>query len=628
MNEKKYRYALILISIVILTTLGIQVYWNFKNYEEARRQLIADVQISLDQSVDEYFTQRAKNETFGIFSPDGLSDAELDSLTRRLDRGKKQNGFFDLKKIESSDLTSVTIVPGATMDSLTKLEKQAGIKGLGRFNITDSYLTNAKKSAADSAYFSQDLMGMDSLISASNNSTFPNYADFFRKEPLSSTEIDTVFYRKTPLKYTFKRRDSLTGLRYSRQTLIYNPKPQYADSLQTIKIENPAIRVDTMSIASGTRFKFPKPGEKMELLVATQEDSAAITQRRDRFNESLKSLTTKMIISYSNDEIDTSVLHDLVKKSMRNKGINISFILGATDSFAGMTAMENNDNFRAVAQNPLIKNGQQIFVEYSNITSQVLKQNMTGILLSLLLISCVVFCLFYLLQVIKRQKQLGEMKNDLISNITHEFKTPIATTAAALEGVQSFTASGDTVKTDRYLNMGQEQLRKLNGMVEKLLETATLDSNELELQMSKVEINQMITTLVARAHTQTEKQIKFTTSTAVVTFMGDAFHLENALNNLIDNAIKYGGNRIEIRLENSEKSIQMEVIDSGTNLSQRDARMIFDKFYRVGSGDRHNIKGFGIGLFYTKSIIEKHGGTIEVSTMPSTRFIITLPHGK
>jgi two-component system phosphate regulon sensor histidine kinase PhoR len=165
-------------------------------------------------------------------------------------------------------------------------------------------------------------------------------------------------------------------------------------------------------------------------------------------------------------------------------------------------------------------------------------------------------------------------------------------------------------------------------MVEKLLETATLDSSDLNLQMGQVELAEIIENLVLRHTSQTDKKIRFELKTDDTELMGDAFHLENAINNLLDNAVKYGGDEILVSLDKKANELNVSVSDSGTGLSSKEAKMIFDKFYRVAQGNKHNVKGFGIGLFYTKSIIDKHGGTIEVDTKPTTTFKITLPDGK
>jgi two-component system phosphate regulon sensor histidine kinase PhoR len=516
MNDKKYRYALVLISLVILATLVIQVYWNYKNYEEARRQLISDVQISLDQSVDQYFTQRAKENTMGIFSSGGLDSIEFDSLTARIDASRK-DGFYSFSSIDTKDFSSITVVKGGNMDTLNKI--QEGLKD---------------KMPRPMAFpiLSQEILADGDSLKINRNRTFQ----------------DTIY--------------------------------------------------------------------------------TSIDDRRLALREDIKNLTTKIVVSITDDKIDTKRLYAMMDSSLQKKRIEVPFVIGTIDKKANMTTQDADGKVRALAQSGLMKNDQQVFVEFSNLPREVLKRNLTGILLSLLLISGVIFCLFYLLQVIRNQKELSEMKNDLISNITHEFKTPIATTAAALEGVQNFTSTGDSEKTRRYLSMGQDQLKKLNGMVEKLLETATLDSSDLNLQMGQVELAEIIENLVLRHTSQTDKKIRFELKTDDTELMGDAFHLENAINNLLDNAVKYGGDEILVSLDKKANELNVSVSDSGTGLSSKEAKMIFDKFYRVAQGNKHNVKGFGIGLFYTKSIIDKHGGTIEVDTKPTTTFKITLPDGK
>jgi two-component system phosphate regulon sensor histidine kinase PhoR len=230
-----------------------------------------------------------------------------------------------------------------------------------------------------------------------------------------------------------------------------------------------------------------------------------------------------------------------------------------------------------------------------------------------------------MLYIIRKQKELSLIKNDLISNITHEFKTPIATASAALEGIQNFTTSGDVAKSTRYLTVGREQLTKLNLMVEKLLETATIDSEKLALQKSHFDMAHTITEAVIRYRGMTEKMIELEIEKETLIVFGDEFHLENAINNLLDNAIKYGGDIIKVKASPLKDSVSIAITDNGTSLTAKDSKYLFEKFYRVPQGDTHNVKGYGIGLFYTKAIIEKHGGTISLHLKPTT-FKIHLPN--
>ncbi|MCK5401727.1 MAG: HAMP domain-containing histidine kinase, partial [Flavobacteriaceae bacterium] len=237
-------------------------------------------------------------------------------------------------------------------------------------------------------------------------------------------------------------------------------------------------------------------------------------------------------------------------------------------------------------------------------------------------------CLFYLLKIIKHQKQLAEVKNDLISNITHEFKTPISTISVALESIKNFNVIDDKEKTKSYLDMSSSQLSKLNVMVEKLLETATLDSDSLDLNKEPVNITDLLQTIIDKHQIQTEtKKINFRSSSENIIANVDVFHFENAINNIIDNAIKYGGNEISVYLKQHENTFEISISDNGKSLTKKNKDKIFEKFYRVSKGNTHDVKGFGIGLYYAKKIIEKHNGNIHLDLNNIlTTFKISLPN--
>jgi hypothetical protein len=264
-----------------------------------------------------------------------------------------------------------------------------------------------------------------------------------------------------------------------------------------------------------------------------------------------------------------------------------------------------------------------INLSYSDPILPLLYKGITGIIISFLLCSIVIYALYYLLKIIKQQKELSEMKNDFISNVTHEFKTPIATVTSALEAIKIFNNENITDKTKRYLDISEEQLKKLNLLVEKAMETSLLESSELELDYQKIDIIKLVKINTERHQLNTTKRIIFKNSTPKLEYEIDEFHFENAVSNLIDNAIKYGGDEIHISIyrDNLER-ILISVNDNGIGISKQDEPFIFDKLYRSKTLNFSSIKGFGIGLYYTKNIIEKHNGTIELKN-PNT-FLITL----
>jgi len=233
----------------------------------------------------------------------------------------------------------------------------------------------------------------------------------------------------------------------------------------------------------------------------------------------------------------------------------------------------------------------------------------------------------FILKIIKHQKQLAEVKNDLISNITHEFKTPIATISVALESIKNFNVIDDKEKTKTYLDMSNNQLSKLNVMVEKLLETASLDSDSLKLIKEECNITELLKSIIDKHQIQSNgKTIDITSSKEVIAKV-DVFHFENAINNILDNAIKYGGEEINIRLNQNASAFTISISDNGNSLTKANKDRIFEKFYRVPKGNTHDVKGFGIGLYYAKKIIEKHNGSIQLDLKNNlTTFKISLPN--
>lgn len=343
-------------------------------------------------------------------------------------------------------------------------------------------------------------------------------------------------------------------------------------------------------------------------------------------------LTSKVFVSISHDSLSLKKIDRLLRPELSRKNLNIDY--GLTFEGRGLRIQKLNarkpTQLTTNSESPFLPKGSSLSIHFSNETKIILKRILTGVLISTLLVLAVIGSLFYLLRIIRHQKQLAEVKNDLISNITHEFKTPIATISVALEGLKNFNVIEDKEKTKNYLNISSDQLTKLNVMVEKLLETATLDSGNLELNNETININDLLSTLVDKHLMQTKsKTINFEPQQTFFEANVDVFHFENAINNIIDNAIKYGGDQVRVELSQNSYSFTISISDNGNSLKKTDENQIFEKFYRASKGNTHDVKGFGIGLYYTKKIIEKHGGTIQLDLKKNrTTFKLTLPNGK
>ena len=235
--------------------------------------------------------------------------------------------------------------------------------------------------------------------------------------------------------------------------------------------------------------------------------------------------------------------------------------------------------------------------------------------------------------IIYRQKKLDELKTDFINNMTHEFKTPVATISLASQMLKNEKVISNKEKILNYSNIIDEENKRLSGHIENVLQAARLDRGEFKLKMDDVDINSLIEDItdslelrIENEHGQLEKNLMATQSK----IKGDTFHLTNALYNLFDNAIKYrkdDGLKISVSTKNNNRGVIITIQDNGIGISKEDQKKIFEKFYRVPTGNIHNVKGFGLGLSYVKVIITMHGGEIKVESDPGkgSRFDIFLP---
>lgn len=261
----------------------------------------------------------------------------------------------------------------------------------------------------------------------------------------------------------------------------------------------------------------------------------------------------------------------------------------------------------------------------------VMKSMLINLLFSALLIALTGFCFMYVYRTIMEQKKLGELKDDFINNMTHELKTPIATITVAIEALQNFNALNDPEKTQRYLVTSREQLNRLNLLVTKVLNIAAFEGKEVELAITNIDINDLVQDVIRSEQMKIVKRVNFNylNRDDVKTISADAFHFRNVLLNLVDNAIKYSGGEVEIKITvyRQPGMVCLAVKDNGIGISPLDTAQIFDKFYRVPTGNVHNVKGTGLGLSYIKYIIEAHCGGITVNSVVGTgsEFIISLP---
>ena len=260
----------------------------------------------------------------------------------------------------------------------------------------------------------------------------------------------------------------------------------------------------------------------------------------------------------------------------------------------------------------------------------VILRKMAGVIAaSLVLFLILAFSFWFLIHTMLKQKSLEEMKSDFTNNITHELKTPVAVAYAANDALLNFDAGNDPEKRREYLEISQGQLEKLEGMIEQILSMSMESRKTFELKRETIELEPLLQKLSEQHRLSAGKpcDIHIDVEKGLV-LDADRFHLSNILSNLIDNAIKYSGSsvRIGITAKATDAGTEIRVRDNGIGIAPEKQKHIFDKFYRVPTGNIHDVKGYGLGLYYAKTMVEKHGGTIEVSSTPGkgSEFILTL----
>lgn len=248
-------------------------------------------------------------------------------------------------------------------------------------------------------------------------------------------------------------------------------------------------------------------------------------------------------------------------------------------------------------------------------TTGLVLREMAGILIASGVIILLLGIAFYaLVKTILKQRTLDEMKTDFTNNITHELKTPIAVAYAANDALLNFGERADEAKRQHYLTLCRQQLERLSGMVEQILSLSMERRRQFHLNVEAVVLDELLQPVIEQQRLKADKPVVITTciEPTGLTIQADRSHLSNMLNNLIDNAIKYSPG--EARIEITATPSAISVTDHGMGIAADNLPHIYDKFYRVPTGDLHDVKGYGLGLFYVKTMVEKHGWTIQVTS--------------
>ncbi len=239
---------------------------------------------------------------------------------------------------------------------------------------------------------------------------------------------------------------------------------------------------------------------------------------------------------------------------------------------------------------------------------------------------------FITIRTLLKQKKLSEIKSDFINNMTHEFKTPLATISLAVDALKNDKVKGNEEKTNYFTHIIKEENKRMNKQVETILQAALLDKQEVQLNLKKSSAHDLITSALNTITLQVEEKqgtldVKLNAEKDLI--LADEVHFTNLINNLLDNAVKYSKENLQIKLttENSGNQLKIKIEDNGIGMNKETVNRIFEKFYRAHTGNIHNVKGFGLGLSYVKIMVQAHHGTIKADSVlgKGSTFVISMP---
>lgn len=390
-----------------------------------------------------------------------------------------------------------------------------------------------------------------------------------------------------------------------------------------------------------------------ELLSASQNTAKNIESLRNELMQTKSSIVNDLfdeLISINvyrdyKPKVDSVMLDSVLRQELLESGVDAKYVYSISNT---LTNSKSRGNYKE-AQKDCDSSGcsfkinlspsnvfvtpQYLSVKFPNQKNYLLQTMWAMLVVSGMVILILIFAFYYTIATISQQKKLSAIKNDFISNMTHEFKTPISTISLAAEMLNDDTVAKTPEKQHRFVKMIRDENKRLSILVESILQTSILDKGEFKLKKSDNDVHEIINQaiqntqlLIDQRHGTISKQLDATK----FVINADKLHLTNIIFNLIDNAVKYTKDspNIVVFTKDVANGIEISIKDNGIGISKDNLKKIFDKFYRVPTGNVHNVKGFGLGLSYVQAVVHKHNGTIYVESElgKGSTFKIVMPY--
>ena len=340
-----------------------------------------------------------------------------------------------------------------------------------------------------------------------------------------------------------------------------------------------------------------------------------------------------------NSAIDANILEDFLVRTFDEASLNTVFEYAVYDCANDQLAYHNLCNLSAgqgnfVRSENLPKFDDLIYyfvVSFPKRDSYITNDLRTNLLFSLISVLAVLMFMYAIWLILKQQK-LTDLQKDFINNMTHEFKTPISSIKIASDVILKNESSQSDDRILQYAGIIKDQNERLNNQVEKVLNIARLEKDQFKLNLEDIELIDFIKKIMRLEKIKFDKaegHLMLSTDLKEINIKADKLHLTNVISNILDNALKYCDEKPEVNIDisKSQNKILIQIIDNGIGISRENIKKLFNKFYRVSTGNVHNVKGFGLGLYYVKNICETHGWKIDVESKneKGTIFSISIP---
>jgi two-component system, OmpR family, phosphate regulon sensor histidine kinase PhoR len=346
--------------------------------------------------------------------------------------------------------------------------------------------------------------------------------------------------------------------------------------------------------------------------------------------------TKIMFRSSLNDSLSSTQIDSAYKKELEKNKVNVNFKISSLPNKMRPPANFDSADTKTLNTGYLtvgLGNHVSYRAELSNANRYLFGKITYPLIISLFLIAVTTASFVFLYRNLLAQRKLTNIKNDFISNITHELKTPLATVNVAIEALKTFNAIDNPERTREYLDISSSELQRLSLLVDKVLKLSLFENKEIELKVESFNLKDLIEDVIKTM------QLQFNKAKAVVDFVtegnnfvieADKLHITSVIYNLLDNALKYSPDspKLTVTLKDMTTSfLQISIADNGIGIPAEYQSKIFDKFFRVPHGNKHNIKGYGLGLSYVSHIIKKHNGDIDVHSEngKGSTFVVNLP---